>query len=98
VSGAAWALALVIAAGTARAQAPEPSVPGEHVVSTGETLDELAAVNLGDARHRTTLYRAQREQTRKPAVLYPGQLLTIPRVEPDAAVPAPEAPPEPPRP
>jgi len=98
VSGAAWALALVIAAGTARAQAPEPSVPGGHVVRSGDTLAEIAAVTLGDARLWPHLYRANRDQIRDPAVLYPGQRLTIPRVEPDAAEPAPEAPPEPPRP
>jgi len=98
VSGSAWVLALVIAAGAARAQVPAPPPPGEHVVRSGETLAKIAAATLGDARLWPHLYRANRDQIRNPAVLYPGQRLTIPRVDPQAADASSEAPPEPLRP
>jgi len=92
VSPAAWALALVVAAGAARAQAPEPAPVGEHVVRAGETLAEIAAATLGDARLWPRLYRANRDQIRDPAVVYPGQRLTIPRDDAPVAPSSADAP------
>jgi nucleoid-associated protein YgaU len=98
VSQIAWALALVVAAGAARAQAPPSPPPAPapaasaenvHVVRTGETLAEIAQATLGDAKLWPHLYRANRDQIRDPAVVYPGQRLTIPRVEAPAEAPRP---------
>lgn len=87
MTAAAYVLALVVTAGNAVAQPPEPPPAEEHVVRAGETLAEIAAMTLGDARQWPRLYRANRDQIRDPAVLYPGQRLTIPRAETAADAP-----------
>jgi nucleoid-associated protein YgaU len=56
------------------AAAPRPL----HEVRAGETLAEIAAATLGDSTLWPALYRANRDQIRDPARLYPGQKLAIP--------------------
>ncbi|RIL05224.1 MAG: hypothetical protein DCC71_11125 [Proteobacteria bacterium] len=67
------ALALLAAAAT----------PGAlHEVRPGDTLTAIAAARLGDASFWPALYRANRDQIRDPARLYPGQKLAIPALSP----------------
>jgi nucleoid-associated protein YgaU len=47
-------------------------------VRDGETLATIAADTLGDPTLWPALYRANRDQIRDPARLYPGQKLAIP--------------------
>ncbi|MCU0670245.1 MAG: LysM peptidoglycan-binding domain-containing protein [Myxococcota bacterium] len=53
-----------------------------HEVRPGETLTLIAALRLGDAALWPALYRANRDQIRDPARLYPGQKLAIPTLSP----------------
>ena len=53
-----------------------------HEVRAGESLATIAAVTLGDASLWPALYRANRDQIRDPAKLYPGQKLEIPTLSP----------------
>jgi len=70
-AAALGALALASVAAT-----PGPSVL--HEVRDGETLVTIAAETLGDPALWPALYRANRDQIRDPARLYPGQKLAIP--------------------
>jgi nucleoid-associated protein YgaU len=59
------------------------ATPGAfHEVRVGETLAEIAAQTLGDPALWPALYRANRDQIRDPAKLYPGQRLEIPSLSP----------------
>lgn len=49
-----------------------------HDVRDGDTLATIAALTLGDPSLWPALYRANRDQIRDPARLYPGQRLEIP--------------------
>jgi nucleoid-associated protein YgaU len=60
------------------AAAPSPSPDALHEVQDGETLVTIAAETLGDPALWPALYRANRDQIRDPARLYPGQKLAIP--------------------
>jgi nucleoid-associated protein YgaU len=53
-----------------------------HEVRPGDTLTAIAARTLGDAALWPALYRANRDQIRDPARLYPGQKLAIPALSP----------------
>jgi len=53
-----------------------------HDVRHGETLATIAAATLGDPSLWPALYRANRDQIRDPARLYPGQRLEIPTLSP----------------
>lgn len=50
----------------------------EHVVQPGESLSQIAAQTGGDPQLWPVLYRANRDQIKDPARLYPGQALLIP--------------------
>ena len=52
-----------------------------HVVKPGESLWRIAAAVTGDSRDWPALYRANRDQIKDPALVYPGQRLTIPDSE-----------------
>jgi len=56
-----------------------------HVVVSGETLWQIAAALSGDAHRWPELYRANRDQIKDPALLYPGQRLAIPDFRAQAA-------------
>lgn len=53
----------------------------KHTVKRGETLPQIAALAevYGDSSLWPLLYRANRDQISNPAVLWPGQVLRIPR-------------------
>lgn len=59
----------------------EQNLPLRHTVKRGETLPQIAALPevYGEASLWPLLYRANRDQIRDPRVLWPGQLLKIPR-------------------
>ncbi len=54
-----------------------------HEVQPGETLWAIAADVVGDPRLWPALYRANRDQIKNPALLYPGQRLAIPEIDPE---------------
>ena len=56
-----------------------------HVVQPGETLWHIAAQVAGDPHLWPQLYRANRDQIVDPSRLYPGQVLSIPDFQNDAA-------------
>lgn len=61
----------------------EKEIPlaASHTVKRGETLPQIAALAevYGDSSLWPLLYRANRDQVSNPAVLWPGQVLRIPR-------------------
>ncbi len=80
-------LAAATGAGPHRAPAADRSAAdariddGVHVVRQGETLSKIAAATLGNGALWPALYRANRDQIKDPARLYPGQKLSIPEVD-----------------
>jgi hypothetical protein len=60
---------------------PEPPQVAAHTVKRGETLPQIAALGevYGDSALWPLIYRANRDQISNPAVLWPGQVLRIPR-------------------
>jgi nucleoid-associated protein YgaU len=66
-------------------ESPRPSkdkpLPAYHTVMRGETLPQIAALSdvYGDQMLWPLLYRANRDQIRDPAHIWPGQVLRIPR-------------------
>ena len=73
------ALGVLALCGVAAAPAPDLL----HEVRDGETLATIAADTLGDPTLWPALYRANRDQIRDPARLYPGQKLAIPTLSPE---------------
>lgn len=67
---------------------PRPTSAGSatetriHEVQPGESLWVIAANTIGDPRLWPALYRANRDQIKDPTLLYPGQKLAIPEVDP----------------
>jgi len=59
----------------------EPPLVSRHTVKRGETLPQIAAALevYGDASLWPLIYKANRDQSSNPAVLWPGQALRIPR-------------------
>jgi nucleoid-associated protein YgaU len=53
-------------------------------VVPGETLWTIAETTIGDPTLWPALYRANRDQIKDPARVYPGQKLTIPAIDPSA--------------
>lgn len=60
---------------------PEAPPATTHTVKRGETLPQIAALSevYGDSSLWPFLYKANRDQISNPAVLWPGQVLRIPR-------------------
>jgi nucleoid-associated protein YgaU len=81
VSRAVAAAVLVLALGAA----PAARAERVHVVQPGESLWSIAERVTGDASLWPVLFRANRDQIGDPGVLHPGQRLTIPELERDAA-------------
>jgi nucleoid-associated protein YgaU len=67
-----------LASGPSRAEDP----PRVHRVQPGETLWTIAANSVGDPRLWPAIYRANRDQIKDPALVYPGQHLAIPTIDP----------------
>lgn len=53
-----------------------------YTVKPGECLWSVAAVAIGDATLWPALYRANRDQIKYPRLVYPGQRLAIPAIDP----------------
>jgi nucleoid-associated protein YgaU len=65
-----------------RARYEKEAIPAAvHTVKRGETLPQIAALAevYGDSSLWPLLYKANRDQISNPAVLWPGQVLRIPR-------------------
>ncbi len=57
-----------------------------HLVESGETLSSISSRYFGNPHLWPALYRANRDQIKDPAQLYPGQTLSIPAT-PTTALP-----------
>ena len=68
--------AAVLATGAAADQARV------HRVRPGETLSHVALTNLGNPAFWPIIYEANRDQIKDPSVIYPGQELAIPELDP----------------
>jgi nucleoid-associated protein YgaU len=53
-----------------------------HEVRSGETLWRIAQLTVGDPTLWPALYLANRDQIKDPALVYPGQRLAIPEIDP----------------
>ena len=53
-----------------------------HRVRVGETLSHVALYNFGDPALWPAVYEANRDQIKDPSVIYPGQELAIPELDP----------------
>ena len=71
-------MAGALASGPSRAEDPARV----HRVQPGETLWTIAADAMGDPRLWPAIYRANRDQIKDPALVYPGQQLAIPAIDP----------------
>jgi nucleoid-associated protein YgaU len=54
-----------------------------HRVRPGETLSHVALYNFGNPTFWPVIYEANRDQIKDPSVIYPGQQLSIPELDPD---------------
>jgi nucleoid-associated protein YgaU len=61
---------------------PAESEARIHEVRPGETLWTIAAITVGDPTLWPALYLANRDQIKDPALVYPGQQLAIPEIDP----------------
>ena len=53
-----------------------------HEVRPGETLWTIAETTVGDPTLWPALYLANRDQIKDPALVYPGQQLAVPMIDP----------------
>jgi nucleoid-associated protein YgaU len=61
------------------AQAAGPSPTGTYTVRPGNSLWVIARKTYGEGTHYTTIYSANRGQIRDPNLIYPGQVITLPK-------------------
>jgi nucleoid-associated protein YgaU len=71
-------LAALLLAAAATLGAAAPDAAHVHQVRRGDTLWRIAEQWTGDGSLWPALYRANRDQIRNPALLHPGQRLSIP--------------------
>jgi LysM repeat protein len=62
---------------------PAESEARIHQVRPGETLWAIAKMTVGDPTLWPALYLANRDQIKDPALVYPGQQLAIPEIDPE---------------
>jgi nucleoid-associated protein YgaU len=62
---------------------PAESEAQVHEVRPGETLWAIAKITVGDPTLWPALYLANRDQIKDPALVYPGQQLAIPEIDPE---------------
>ena len=62
---------------------PAESEARIHEVRPGETLWTIAEITVGDPTLWPALYLANRDQIKDPALVYPGQRLAIPEIDPE---------------
>jgi hypothetical protein len=64
-----------------RAAVSAGSTDGRHlVVMQGDNLWNIARTHYGEGVHHTVIYGANKEQIRDPNLIYPGQVLSLPKV------------------
>jgi len=64
-----------------RTVVPAGSADEQHLVVTrGDNLWSIAQAHYGDGVHHTLIYGANKEQIRDPNLIYPGQVLSLPKV------------------
>jgi len=61
--------------------ARRPSEPGTVTVQPGDTLWTIAAIALGNGEAWREIYQANRRKIRNPRLIYPGQVLVVPRAK-----------------
>ena len=61
---------------------PAESQARIHEVRPGESLWTIAEITVGDPTLWPALYLANRDQIKDPALVYPGQQLAIPEIDP----------------
>jgi nucleoid-associated protein YgaU len=61
---------------------PAESEAEIHEVRPGETLWTIAKITVGDPTLWPALYLANRDQIKDPTLVYPGQQLSIPEIDP----------------
>ncbi len=62
------------------AAAPEqPDGNGTYTVIPGDSLSRIAGRKLGDSSLWTTIYILNKDTVRDPDLIYPGQVLTLPK-------------------
>ena len=76
--------AVLLAASVSGASARAADEVQIYTVQPGESLWMIAANAIGDATLWPALYRANRDQIKDPHLLYPGQRLAIPEIDPKA--------------
>jgi nucleoid-associated protein YgaU len=54
-----------------------------HEVRPGESLWTIAEITVGDPTLWPALYLANRDQIKDPALVYPGQQLAVPEIDPE---------------
>lgn len=54
-----------------------------HQVRPGESLWTIAEITVGDPTLWPALYLANRDRIKDPALVYPGQQLAVPEIDPD---------------
>ena len=62
---------------------PVPAGAGDNrrlVVVRGDNLWNIARAHYGQGTHHTVIYGANKEQIRDPDLIYPGQVLSMPKV------------------
>ncbi len=62
---------------------PAESEAEIHEVRPGETLWTIAKITVGDPTLWPALYLANRDQIKDPTLVYPGQQLSIPEIDPE---------------
>ncbi|MGZ5911315.1 MAG: LysM peptidoglycan-binding domain-containing protein [Reyranella sp.] len=60
--------------------APAAGDSGRLVVVRGDSLWNIARAHYGHGMHHTLIYGANKEQIRDPDLIYPGQVLSLPKV------------------
>jgi nucleoid-associated protein YgaU len=70
----------VQAGGSSSAPAPETAMPKTYTVVKGDSLSRIAKREYGDASKWRTIYEANKDLIKNPDLIYPGQVLKIPRI------------------
>ena len=63
---------------TAATETENPKNSGTHTVVKGDTLWAISKKYYGDGSKYTKIYQANTDKIKNPALIYPGQILTIP--------------------
>jgi nucleoid-associated protein YgaU len=70
----------VQAGGSSTAPAPQSAAPKTYTVVKGDNLSKIAKREYGDANKWRSIYEANKDLIKNPDLIYPGQVLKIPRI------------------